>query len=121
MMIVRSPAGAPLGPGSPRPLSRSFEPVLDARRDLHDERLGPVVAPVDLDGGLTAADGGQERDREMGLHRPARPRPARPAGLHPAQQVLEEPRAGVLILLLDPRAPRPPPMLPKNWEKSTFS
>ena len=115
--------GSPLLAG----LALSAEPELgarlDARGDLDDERLAAVLA-LDLDRGLAAADGGQERDRQVGLEVAARvaargrSRPARPPA-HPADQLLEDPAAPLLGPPAPPRAAGPAG--PKNSLKSNDS
>ena len=86
MMIVRSPAGAPLGPGSPRPLSRSFEPVstpggifttrVSVRPSLRCTSM--VVSPP-----RTAVRNGMVR--WASIARPVRGRPDRPVRIRPSR------------------------------------
>src|SRR5262249_22664521 len=92
-----------LGAGLAPALESHLRSGLDARRDLHHQGLGLPPVALRLDRRLATADGGEERDRQMRLHPPTGPRSSLPSGAHPSEQVLEEPAAAFLFLLVDRR------------------
>ena len=82
MVIVRSPAGAPLAPGSPLPLEPELGPGVDARRDLDDQALRLAARRAEPRSSsrprLTAVRNGMVRWASMSGRRAGRPgRPPR--------------------------------------------
>src|SRR5258707_576899 len=75
------------------PLEPQSRSCVDAGWDLDDQILVRAIGSLEVDRGLAAADGREERDGQVGLDRPTAPRSCGSRRAHPPQQVLEDPGA----------------------------
>src|SRR5271157_2918802 len=84
-----------LGARFPLSLEPELCPGIHAGRDLDDQVLRLAIPALDVDRGLAAADGGQERDGQVSLDRSPASRSGPAGGSHPTEQVLEDPRSSL--------------------------